>query len=76
MRLHQPKRESDEKRVSWLHDDVDDDDILFMLSNIIKYMHCTMKHKKETQHNDERWTCRKYRESWERKKREARPRYL
>ena len=28
-------------------DDDDDDDILFMLSNIIKYMHCTMKHEKE-----------------------------
>ena len=35
-------------------DDDDDDDILFMLSNIIKYMQCTMKHKKETRHNDER----------------------
>ena len=34
--------------------DDDDDDILFMLSNIIKYMHCTMKHEKETRHNDER----------------------
>ena len=31
-----------------------DDDILFMLSNIIKYMQCTMKHEKETRHNDER----------------------
>ena len=28
-------------------DDDDDDDILFMLSNIIKYMHCIIKHEKE-----------------------------
>ena len=32
--------------------DDDDDDILFIFSNIIKYMHCTMKHEKETRHND------------------------
>ena len=24
-----------------------------MLSNIIKHMHCTMKHEEETRHNDE-----------------------
>ena len=29
------------------NDDDDDDDILFMLSNIIKYMQCTMKHEKK-----------------------------
>ena len=34
-------------------DDDDDDDILFMLSNIIRYMHGTTKHEKETRHNDE-----------------------
>ena len=28
-------------------DDDDDDDILFMLSNIIKYMQCTMKHERK-----------------------------
>ena len=34
--------------------DDNDNDILFMLSNIIKYMQCTMKHEKETRHNDKR----------------------
>ena len=37
-----------------MNDDDDDDDILFMLSNIIKYMQCTMKYEKETRHNDKR----------------------
>ena len=36
--------------------DDDDDDILFILNNIIKYMHCTMKHEKETRHNDKRYS--------------------
>ena len=38
------------------NDDDDDDDILFMFSNIIKYTQCTVtvKHEKETRHNDKR----------------------
>ena len=57
-------------------DDDDDDDILFMLSNIIKYVHCTMKHEKER----DTTTNVKHAESIERvekeKKWEPRPRYL
>ena len=50
--LKSPNRTIDSADVT-LCDDNDDDNILFMLSNIIKYMQCTMKHEKETRHNNE-----------------------